>query len=65
MLLSYVILDVVYYNVVMVFVVVPVVIVGCVLFLFYFQELYVIIDHSWIKVNRLSKEYENGVIQFF
>ena len=23
-----------------------------------------IIDPNWMKVNRLSKEYENGVIQF-
>lgn len=53
------------YNVIMVFVVVLVVIVGCVLFLFYLQKSYLIMDRSWIKVNRLSKEYENKVIQFF
>ena len=31
---------------------------------FYFQKLYVIMDRSSMKVNRLSKEYENGVVQF-
>src|SRR4051812_45919690 len=34
------------------------------IFLFYFHKLYVIINHSWMKVNRLSKKYENGLIQF-
>lgn len=34
------------------------------LFLFYFQKMYVIMDHSWMKDNRLNKEYENEVIQF-
>lgn len=35
----------------------------CVIFIF-FQKLYVVMDHSWIKFNRLSIEYESGLKQF-